>query len=439
VADTKQSQIYTVSGEGVMELAGQDVRDLLARFGSPLVVMLEEPIRQRCRAYRKRLETYPRSRVYYASKAFLTTGFCKLMQEEGMGLDVVSWGELHTALAAGFPPEQILMHGNAKTERDLTVALEAGVGRIVIDNLDEIPRLDALAQKLDKQPKVFLRITPGVKPSTHKYIQTGQQDSKFGFNLVGGAADEAARQVLARPRLQLVGLHCHIGSQLFNLKPYATTARLMMELYARLQRDLGAPLDELNMGGGLGIRYQPDEDPPSVQEHLDNLSSAVLAEAQRLGVEPPVLIDEPGRSIVGRAGVTLYTVQSTKRIPGVRNYASVDGGMTDNPRYALYNARHQMLAAARLGEEAASLWAISGKCCESGDMLIHDVYLPDLAEGDVLAVLSSGAYTYSMASNYNRVARPAVALVGEGRAGLLAAREESEDLLRLDRVPQWLQ
>ena len=432
------SLIYTASDDGIMRLAGHDVRELLAEFGSPLVVMLEDTIRTRCRDYRKRLEGYPRSRVYFASKAFLTTGLCKIMEQEGMGLDVVSWGELQTALAAGFPADQILMHGNAKTERDLRLALEAGVGRIVIDNLDEIARLDALAGELGKEPEVMIRVTPGVKPSTHKYVQTGQQDSKFGFNLVGGAAEEAARQVLARPRLRFIGLHCHIGSQLFNLKPYVTTAGLMMELYAHLKKDLGAPLDELNMGGGLGIRYQPDEDPPSVQEHLENLSSAVLEAAARYGVDAPVLIDEPGRSIVGRAGVTLYTVQSTKRIPGIRNYASVDGGMTDNPRYALYGARHQILAATKLDQPAETLWAISGRCCESGDMLIHDVCLPDLTQGDVLAVLSSGAYTYSMASNYNRVARPAVVLAKQGKVGLLAAREETEDLLRLDRIPEWL-
>jgi len=438
VTHLDDSLIYTTGDDGVMRLAGHDVRDLLARFGSPLVVMLEETIRTRCQDYKRRLQGYPRSRVYFASKAFLTTGFCKLMEQEGMGLDVVSWGELATAVAAGFPPDQILMHGNAKTERDLRLALEAGVGRIVIDNLDEIRRLDALARELGKEPAVMIRVTPGVKPSTHKYVQTGQQDSKFGFNLVGGAAEEAARQVLARPSLRLVGLHCHIGSQLFNLKPYVTTADLMMELYARLKNELGAPLDELNMGGGLGIRYQPDEDPPSVQEHLDNLSSAVMEAAQRYEVDPPVLIDEPGRSIVGRAGVTLYTVQSTKRIPGIRNYASVDGGMTDNPRYALYNARHQILAANKLDRASETLWAISGRCCESGDMLIHDVCLPEVEQGDVLAVLSSGAYTYSMASNYNRVARPAVVLAGQGRVGLLAAREEEEDLLRLDRIPEWL-
>ncbi len=435
----QERPIYTVGQGGVMELAGFDVKELLERFGSPLIVMLEDVVRGNCKAYRAKLEMYPRARVYYASKAFLSTGFCKLIAEEGLGLDVVSWGELHTALEAGFPPEMILMHGNAKTEADMRMALEAGVGRIVIDNLEEIDRLAALADELDTTANVLVRITPGIKPTTHAYIQTGQVDSKFGFNLTGGAAEHAVGQVLSRPRLKLVGLHCHIGSQIFDLKPYAMTAAVMMEFYAHVKKDLGAPLDELNMGGGLGIRYAPDDCPPLVEEHLDGLHHAVLAEAERLGVEPPLLCDEPGRSIVGRAGVTLYTVQSTKRIPGVRNYASVDGGMTDNPRFALYEARHQVVAATKPEATADMLWSISGRCCESGDMLIKDASLPELAVGDVLAFLSTGAYTHSMASNYNRVARPAVVLASPGRAGLLMAREAAEDLTRLDRVPQWLE
>jgi diaminopimelate decarboxylase len=421
-----------------MALAGHPVPELLSRFGSPLVVMLEQQIREACRAYCEPLRSYPRWRVYYASKAFLSTGFCKLIQQEGLGLDVVSWGELQTALAAGFPPDQILMHGNAKTDRELRLALQAGVGRIVIDNLDEIEVLDRLANELQREVAVFVRITPGVKPSTHAYVQTGQVDSKFGFNLEGGAAEQAVRRVLQARRLRLIGLHCHIGSQIFNLKPYAAAARLMMEFYAHVKNDLGAPLDELNMGGGLGIRYAPDDCPPTVAEHLERLGSAVLQLSAELGLEPPVLCDEPGRSIVGRAGVTLYTVQSTKHIPGVRNYASVDGGMTDNPRFALYGSRHQVVLASRLNETGAELWSISGRCCESGDMLVKDACLPGLRAGDVLAFLSTGAYTYSMASNYNRVARPAVVLVGPGRADLLAARESAEDLLRLDRVPAWL-
>ena len=421
-----------------MQLAGHDVRELLKEYGSPLVVMLEDVIRQNCRAYRSQIEIYPRSRVYYASKALLSTGLCRLIEQEGLGLDVASGGELGTALKAGFPPEQILMHGNAKTLEDLELALKSGIGRIVIDNLDEIDRLAEMTGRLGVQARVFIRVTPGVKPSTHHYVQTGQQDSKFGFNLEGGAAEEAVKRILEVDGLKLVGLHCHIGSQIFALKPYAIAARRMMEFYAQV-RKLGAPLDELNLGGGLGIRYSPDDSPPSVPEHLEAMRQVVLRASQDFGMDPPVLCDEPGRSIVGRAGVTLYTVQSTKRIPGVRNYASVDGGMTDNPRYTLYESRHQVLAADRLDDKADISWSISGRCCESGDMLIHDVSLPDLCAGDILALLSTGAYTYSMASNYNRVARPAVVLAAPGKVDLLLMRESLEDLTRLDRIPAWLE
>ena len=430
-----ENEIYESGPDGVMRLAGHDVRTLLDRFGSPLVVMLEEVIRANCRAYMQEMNKYPRARVYYAAKAFLTTGFCRLIEEEGLGLDVVSGGELFTALEAGFPPDRILFHGNAKIRDELSMALRAGVGRIVIDNLDEIGRLAGVAEELDRRADVLIRVTPGIKPHTHRYVQTGQVDSKFGFNLEGGVAEDAVRRVLSSERLELVGLHCHIGSQIFAIKPFAIAARAMMEFYAWAKKDLGASLDELNLGGGLGVRYTPDDYPPSVEEHLSAMRSAVLDAAGELGVEPPVLCDEPGRSIVGRAGVTLYTVQSVKRIEGLRNYVSVDGGMTDNPRYALYGARHQVVAADRLGESAPLLWSVSGRCCESGDMLQSDVPLPEMKAGDILAVLSTGAYTYSMASHYNRVPKPAVVLVAPGRAELLAARETLEDLIRLDRIP----
>lgn len=427
--------IYGVNESGVMTLAGHDVRDLLVRFGSPLVVLLEEVVRGNCRAYKQQIEQYPRARVYYASKAFLTTGFCRLMEQEEMGLDVASWGELETARAAGFPAERILMHGNAKTREDLRLALEMGIGRIVIDNLAEIERLGEMAEAMEKEARVFIRVTPGVKPSTHQAIQTGQVDSKFGFNLASGAAEQAVLKILRYPRLRLVGLHCHIGSQIFDLKPFSVAVESMMRFYAYVQKELGAPLDELNMGGGIGIRYTEDDVPPSVGEHLARMRRRVMELAEEYEVEPPLLCDEPGRSIVGRAGVTLYTVQSIKEIEGVRNYASVDGGMTDNPRFALYNAKYQVALANRMNEKPDTLWSISGRCCESGDMLQKDVYLPHIRVDDVVAFLSTGAYTYSMASQYNRVARPAVVMVSEGRAELLAMREDAASMLRLDCIP----
>jgi len=430
--------IYRVAPDGSMQLAGHAVSDLLEKFGSPLIVMIEDLIRQNCRAYRQKFDDYPESRIYYASKAFLTTGFCRLIEQEGLGLDVASAGELATALAAGFNPENIIMHGNAKTLQDLRLALESGIGRIVIDNSAEIESLNDLAGLLDCRPRVLIRVTPGIKPSTHEYVQTGQVDSKFGFNLEGGAAAEAVKRVVAKSNLKLVGLHCHIGSQIFALKPFQVAARTMLEFYARACNDLGAQLSELNMGGGLGINYTPGDHPPAIGDHVAGLSRAVLAAAREFGIAPPILCDEPGRSIVGRAGVTLYTVQSTKKIEGIRNYASVDGGMTDNPRYALYQAKHQVVAAKRLNEPADTVWSISGRCCESGDMLARDVDLPNLKAGDILAVLSTGAYTYSMASNYNRVARPAVVLATPGMVELLARRETDQDLNRLDQIPTWL-
>jgi len=431
--------IYGVSHDGVMELAGHNVRDLLNEFGSPLIVVLEDVVRANCRAYRKKIESYPKpTRAYYASKAFLTTGFCRLIEEEDMCLDVASHGELYTALQAGFPPERILMHGNAKTREDLTLALEAGIGRIAIDNVAEIERLAGLAQEMGKVANVYLRISPGIKPSTHAYVQTGQVDSKFGFDMQSGAADEAVKKVLGYPSLRLIGLHYHIGSQIFMMEPFWVAARKMMEFYAHVQQELGAPLEELDMGGGLGIRYTSGDEPPQVEEHLARLRNIVLELSNSLGIEPPILCDEPGRSIVGRAGVTLYTVQSLKQIEDVRNYASVDGGMTDNPRFALYNSKYEVLLANRMNEKADSEWTISGRCCESGDMLQKDVSLPEVRVGDAIAFLSTGAYTYSMASQYNRVARPAVALVSSERVGLLARRETAKDLIQLDQIPTWL-
>lgn len=427
----------TVSPAGELLLAGHPASELVASFGTPLLVLLEDAIRANCREYHKRIEIYPQTRIYYASKALLTTAICRLMQQERMGLDVVSAGELHTALAAGFPAQDILMHGNAKGAAELVLALESGVGRIVIDNLDEIPLLAKLAQERGLTPKVLVRVTPGVKPATHAYVQTGQQDSKFGFNLDGGAAEEAVRAVLKQAALELVGLHCHIGSQIFDLGAFALTARRMLEFYAQVQ-NMGAPLGELNIGGGLGVAYGPEDAAPSVAEHTQHLSETVLQICGELGIEPPVLCDEPGRSIIGSAGLTLYTVQSIKRIPDIRHYVSVDGGMTDNPRFALYGARHHTLLANRIHDPADGLWSVSGKCCESGDMLIRDTPLPEPRAGDILAMFNTGAYTYSMASNYNRVGRPAIVLVSAGRAGLIARREQPQDLLRLDEMPDWL-
>lgn len=436
------------TSQGELTLSGRTASSLLEEFGSPLVVMLEDVIRANCREYRKRLSIYPQSRIYYASKAFLCLGMCQILKEEGLGIDVVSAGELYTALKAGMEPQNITMHGNAKSPDEIEMAVGAGVGRIGIDKLDEIQLIAQAAAARGMVQEVLLRISPGVRPSTHEYVQTGQEDSKFGFNMAGGAALEAARSIQAQPSLRLVGIHCHIGSQILDGSPFRVAARAMLEFYALLKRELGAPLTELNLGGGLGIRYQPEQHPPLVAQHYEVLCDTVLSICQELGLEPPVLCDEPGRSIVGEAGVTLYTARSIKKIEGVRNYVGVDGGMTDNPRFALYGARHYALNASRAGwqqtaeaaalPEGAGLWAIAGKCCETGDMLIKDQPLAEPKAGDVIAMFCTGAYTYSMASNYNRVPKPAVILSGDHGQAVLIRRETPEDVAKLDELPAWL-
>lgn len=427
-----------IDGEGVLLLAGRRPDELLAQYGSPLVVILEDALRRNCRAWMHPPAGGIRFRMYYASKALLTTGVAALMHQEGLGIDVVSTGEMATALAGGIPASDILMHGNAKDRGELEYAVGKGVGRIVIDNLEEIGKLAEVAGEAGVRQKVFVRVTPGIRPSTHRYVQTGQQDSKFGFNLEGGLAEEAVFSVLRHPELELVGLHCHIGSQVLETEPFVAAAGRMLEFYAHVQQDLGAPLDELNLGGGIGIRYKDKDDAVDPKDHMARLYEFVEEWCGRNGIETPLICDEPGRSIIGETGVTLYTVQSTKRIEGVRNYASVDGGMTDNPRFALYESRHPVAPAMRMNSAPDQLWSVSGKCCETGDMLIHDVEICELHAGDILAFFSTGAYTWSMASNYNRVARPAIVLLGDGREGLLARRETVDDLLRLDNIPDWL-
>lgn len=428
----------TVGADNGLVLEGLEASELAQRYGTPLVVISEKVVRQNCRAYLKLGDIYPRSRIYYASKALLTTGFATLLASEGFGVDVVSCGELLTALQGGIPPADILLHGNAKTSEVLILALQNKVGRIAIDNLAEIPRLGKLAEAAGVIPQVIVRVTPGVMPDTHEYIQTGQQDSKFGFNLEGGAAAEACAQVQKQSALELTGLHCHIGSQIHDLEPFQEAVGRMLKFYAHVKQDLGAPLDELNIGGGLGINYAAGDQAPQISAHLQLLSESVLHHCTELGLEPPLLCLEPGRSIVGPAGVTLYTVQSVKEIPGVRNYVSLDGGMADNPRHALYQANHPVLLANKVNAPASETWSVSGPCCETGDMLAKDVDLPHPSIGDLLAMFCTGAYTYSMASNYNRFAKPAVVLLNDGHSALLARRETQQDLLRLDETPPWL-
>ncbi|MDQ7849770.1 MAG: diaminopimelate decarboxylase [Armatimonadota bacterium] len=419
---------------GVLSIGGCRAPDLAAAHGTPLLVIDEERFRQNCRAYRESLRrAYPRSQPIYASKALCTLATCRLAYEEGLHVDVASGGEIITALRAGVPGAALHFHGNNKTEDELRLALAEGVGRIIVDNFYELELLDRLTRELAVQVAVLLRLTPGIEPHTHRAIQTGGIDSKFGFGLPDGAAWQAVRRTLEIPGIALRGFHCHIGSQIVDLEPFTLAASAMAEFAAAVHRELGLAVDELNLGGGLGIRYVPEDTPPPIPLFVDRLAG-VLREALAVrGLPEPLLYLEPGRSIVGDAGVTLYTVGAIKTIPGVRTYASVDGGMFENPRPALYGARYTAVVADRASNPPEEVVAVAGRCCESGDVLIWEAALPALRPGDLLAVFSTGAYTYSMASNYNRFPRPAVVLAGGGRVRVVVERETYEDLVRKDR------
>lgn len=426
--------------QGHLYIGGCDVVQLAKRFGTPLYVLDEALFRSRCREYREGLSAvYPDSRVIYAGKALLNSAICRILEQEGLGLDVVSGGELYTALHAGFPVERIYFHGNNKSPEELEMALESGVHRIVVDNFYELELLEALAERADTRAAVLIRLTPGVDVRTHSYIQTGQLDSKFGFSLQAGAAREAVKRALASTRLDLRGVHCHIGSQILDISAYDATCENVFDFLAEIRQETGYTPTEVNLGGGLGIRYVEGDQPVQPAAFTAHLAEAVKREASRRGFDLPTLLIEPGRSIAAEAGTTLYTVGSIKEIPGMRTYAAVDGGMNDNPRVALYQARYEALIANKADAPCDQTVTIAGKLCESGDILIWDFKAPRLSPGDILAVFATGAYNYAMASNYNRLPRPAMVLVADGAADLIVARESYADLVQYDRIPERLQ
>jgi diaminopimelate decarboxylase len=425
-----------INEQGHLEIGGIDAVDLVKQFGSPLYVMDEAYIRNQCRLY---VESFRASglpfQVAYASKAFSTMAMCRLVQEEGLSLDVVSAGELYTALKAGFPPEKIHFHGNNKTPDEIELALDADIGSFVIDNFTEITLLDGIAQQKGKKVNVLIRVTPGIEAHTHEYIQTGQADSKFGFDLASGQAAEAVRIVLDKPALNLIGFHCHIGSQIFDVAGFAAAIQRMGQFMKGIKEQFQYEARVFNVGGGFGIRYTSEDQPLPIPAYVESITQAIKTTFDQFSLAYPEIWVEPGRSIVGEAGTTLYTVGTIKHIPGVRKYIAVDGGMTDNPRPALYQARYEAVLANKAAQAAREVVSVAGKCCESGDMLIWDIALPEVEVGDILAVFCTGAYNYSMASNYNRIGRPAVVFVKDGKADLVVERESLEDLIRLDRIP----
>lgn len=426
-----------INSAGHLEIGGCDTTELVKEFGTPLYVMDEALIRQNCRDYVQSFRSvYPDSEVIYASKVFSTRAICRLIQEEDMGLDVVSGGELHTALSVGFPMNRVYLHGNNKSAEELKMALQAGVHRIICDSFYELELLNRIAAELNQKANILLRVSPGIDAHTHHYIKTGTIDSKFGFCIANGQAMEAVLAAGKYPALELWGIHCHIGSQIFDLDSYAEAARTMMLFVKEMTATTGKTVRELNLGGGLGIYYTESDSPRKVSDYAKLVAENVTACAGEFGLQLPRIIVEPGRSIVGEAGTTLYTIGSIKDVPGVRKYVAVDGGMTDNPRPALYQAKYEAALANRMFDAAREKVSIAGKCCESGDMLIWDIELPVAESGDVLAVSSTGAYNYSMSSNYNRNLKPAVVFVSSGKAKLVVKRETYDDLLRNDVLPE---
>ena len=428
-----------INSDGHLMLGGCDALELAAEFGTPLYVMEEDVIRDICRRYVSAVKGYKGGgRVLFAAKALMTTAMCKIVGSEGLGLDVVSGGELYVAMNAGFDLSNVFFHGNNKTDADLKMAVENGVGRIVIDSRSEIKRLAAIAAELGCVQDVSVRIKPGIEAHTHDYIKTGQVDSKFGFGIGDGHGMLAIRDILSHPSLNLIGIHCHIGSQIFELQPFHDAVDVMLDYMLAVKEETGYMMREIDFGGGYGIHYTKDDDPLRPHEYVQTMIDELTRHCADRGISCPAFVIEPGRSIAGEAGTTLYTVGDIKTIPDVRTYVSVDGSMADNPRPALYQAEYTCALAAKMDKPDEMVVSIAGRACESGDMLIWDTKLPNVQPGDVLAVFSTGAYNYSMASNYNKLAHPAVVLVRDGKAELMVKRQSFDDLIRNDVIPSWL-
>lgn len=424
---------------GHLTIGGCDTTSLAKKYGTPLYVMDEGYIREIMGKY---IDAVKKSgavgKVLYASKACLNLAMCKIVQSEGLGLDVVSSGELYTAVKADFPRELIYMHGNNKSEEDIEFAVREGIGSIVVDNFYEIDLIDTYAKKYNRTMNVSLRIKPGIEAHTHEYIKTGTIDSKFGLGIHDGQALEAIKHILESENLNFLGFHCHIGSQIFEVEPFKLAVDVLIDFALKVKEETGYLIKELNFGGGFGIVYTKEDAPLEPVEYLKALVSRLEERCNQHGIPTFEFVIEPGRSIVGASGITLYTVGSIKNIEGVRKYISIDGGMTDNPRYALYQAKYDATIANKADSSKDELVSVAGRCCESGDMLIYDVNLQSPKSGDILAVFSTGAYNYSMASNYNRLPVPAVVLVNNGEFELMVKRQTFDDLLRNDTMPSWL-
>jgi diaminopimelate decarboxylase len=422
------------NARGHLEIGGCDVVDLAAEYGTPLFIYDEQTLRDQCRAYHKAFGALTDSyEIVYASKAFSCVAMCQLVAQENLSLDVATGGELAVAVAAGFASARIYFHGNNKSEAEIAAGIDAGIGHFVIDSFEEIARVEKAAAERGRVQDVLVRVTPGVRPNTHDFVQTGQQDSKFGLGLADGRAHEAVRRIHEAPHLALIGVHAHIGSQIFELDSYRREVEVLFIAIDDWRRDFGFSCRVFNIGGGLGIRYTAADRPSSIAEFAEVSVTAVREGAVRHGMTPPRLLVEPGRSIAGKAAVTAYTIGTVKTIPGVRTYVAVDGGMSDNLRPMLYDSRYEAMIANKAEAPATDVVTIAGKHCESGDVLIRDIHVAPPEPGDILVTPSTGAYGYAMANNYNMQPRPAVVLVKDGGAQVIIERETWQDELRLQR------
>lgn len=420
--------------KGNLTIGGLDTVDLARKFGTPAYIIDENVVRKNCRIYKNAAIKYfgEDALPLYASKALCFTEMYKIAAEEGLGIDCVSGGELYTAKKAGFPAERIYFHGNNKTDRDICDAMDMGVGTFVVDNCDELYAVSKEAVKRGTVQNILLRITPGIDPHTHKAIVTGSVDSKFGSAIETGQAMDIVKKAIAAEGVNLIGLHCHIGSQIFDMEPFSDAANIMARFIAQIKEECNYEIDVLNLGGGLGVRYTEYDREIDYEKSIKDIAAVVTEYCKNNGIKMPKVILEPGRSLVAAAGITLYTVGGVKEIPGFKNYISVDGGMPDNPRYALYQSTYTALIANRATEARDYRATVAGRCCESGDLIGENMEIQKAQRGDILAVLVTGAYNYSMASNYNRIPRPPVILIKDGKARIAVKRETYEDIVRND-------
>ena len=424
---------FEINSCGHLEIGGVDTIDLAKKYGTPLYVYDVDLIRGNCKSFVNTFKNLNvKAQVAYASKAFSSIAMLQVVKQEGLSLDVVSEGELYTALQADFPVEKIHFHGNNKSREELEMAIEHNIGCVVIDNFYEIELLEQLLKKHNKKMNVLIRVTPGIEANTHDYIMTGNEDSKFGFNLSYGQADQAFELLRNHESINFKGLHCHIGSQIFETDGFLRANEILFAKLTKWYSAFNYVPEVLNLGGGFGIRYTAEDEPMPYSIYVEALVGAVKEHSKQLGIPLPEIWIEPGRSIVGNAGITLYTVGSTKNIPGIRHYVSIDGGMTDNLRPALYNAKYEGLIANKANQPTTELVSIAGKCCESGDMLIWDLPVPKVEHGDILATFSTGAYGYSMANHYNRFPKAAVVFVEKGQDKLVVQRESYKELVKND-------